>query len=307
MKSTAVLHTPRATARRALWPEPVGRWVVALMLAVTALTMLVPFVWMVSTSLKPNSQVFAYPPIIIPHPLMFSNYAQALVTSANFALYFANSLLYALTHTLGQVVFSTLAGYAFARLRFRFKELLFWFLLATMMVPQPVTMVPLFLMLKHAPLVGGNDILGNGGSGWINTWYGLVLPGLFGGGYNIFLVRQFLRTLPRELDDAARIDGCGEFHLFARIILPLCKPVLAVLALFTFQGAWNDFLWPLIVTTGDTLRTIQLGLVLFQADHTTQWTLLMAASTVAVLPVVILFLFTQRYFVQGIALTGMKG
>jgi multiple sugar transport system permease protein len=280
---------------------------VALILAVTALTMLVPFVWMVSTSLKPNSQVFAYPPIIIPHPLMFSNYAKALVTSANFALYCANSLLYALTHTLGQLVFSTLAGYAFARLRFRFKELLFWFLLATMMVPQPVTMVPLFLMLKHAPLVGGNDILGNGGSGWINTWYGLVLPGLFGGGYNIFLVRQFLRTLPRELDDAARIDGCGEFHLFARIILPLCKPVLAVLALFTFQGAWNDFLWPLIVTTGDTLRTIQLGLVLFQADHTTQWTLLMAASTVAVLPVVILFLCTQRYFVQGIALTGMKG
>ncbi len=307
MKSIAVPHPRRAAATRAAWTSLIGGWAVRVVLAAAALSMLVPFYWMVTTSLKPNSQVFAYPPILVPHPLMFSNYAQALVTSANFAQYFANSLIYALTHTLGQIVFSTLAGYAFARLRFRFKEPLFWFLLATMMVPQQVTMVPLFLLLKHVPLVGGNDLLGNGGSGWINTWYGLVLPGVFGGGYNIFLVRQFMRTLPRDLDDAARIDGCGEFRLFAQIIVPLSKPVIAVLALFTFQGAWNDFLWPLIITTGESLRTIQLGLLLFQADHTTQWTLLMAAATVAVLPLLILFIFTQRYFVQGIALTGTKG
>jgi multiple sugar transport system permease protein len=183
---------------------------------------------------------------------------------------------------------------------------LFILVLGTMMIPAQVTMVPVFIMLKHWPLVGGNNILGAGGHGLLNSYPGLVLP-MAVGAFGIFLLRQFFMTLPRELEDAARIDGCSEAGIYWRIILPLSKPALATLGIFTFTAAWNEFLWPLLIMSKDSMKTLQVGLQVFQTQYTTSWDLLMAGTVVVTLPVLIIFLFGQRYFTRGIALSGMKG
>lgn len=275
------------------------------LLAVGGITMILPFLWMVSTSLKPEEQIFQFPPVWIPSTWEWGNYREAM-QAANFGRYFINTVIYAGAVTMSNLVLCSMAAYAFARLRFRGREVLFILVLGTMMIPAQVTMVPVFIMLKHWPLFGGNDWLGAGGHGLLNSYPGLVLPSAVGA-FGIFLLRQFFRTLPRELEDAARIDGCSEAGIYWRIILPLSRPALATLGIFSFTATWNEFLWPLLITSKDSMKTLQVGLQVFQTQYTTNWDLLMAGTVVVTMPVLILFLAGQRYFTKGIALSGIKG
>ncbi len=203
------------------------------------------------------------------------------------------------------VVFGAMAGYALARITFRGRELVFLGFVAMLMIPTYTKIVPQFLIVKSMPLFGGNDILGQGGSGWLDTWWALIIPGGLSP-FAIFLFRQFYLSLPNELEEAARLDGLGEFRIWAQIYTPLIKPAIATVALLTFQDSWNNFLWPLLVTTRDDLRVIQVGLAVFQQEGTTQWAYLMAGTTLATVPWSLLFLFAQRYFVQGFTNAGIK-
>jgi len=276
-----------------------------LVLAATAISMLVPFLWMVFTSFKPRNEVFQMPPVIFTTSYTIENFVRAL-TRGNFNLYFANSLIVSGTSTVLNVLITSMAGYAFSRLLWRGREFLFMVVLAVMMLPGLIALIPTFLIVKGTPFAGGNNWLGQGGTGWLDSYPGLIVPSL-GGGFTVFLLRQFFMTLPKELEDAARIDGCSEFTIYSRIILPLSRPVLAVVAIFNFQGSWNDFLWPLVIVQSDRMRTIQLGLTLFHSQHNVDWGVLMAGTTIATIPTVIVFLAAQKHFVQGIALTGIKG
>lgn len=264
-------------------------------LTLAGLIMIFPLLWMVLTSLKtlPDTQV--YPPVWIPIPPHFENYPAAL-TSAPFALYFRNTVLITLFTVVGDVLSCSLVAYGFARLRFPGRDLWFMILLSTMMVPFIVRMVPLFLLFKTL--------------GWINTYLPLVVPAFFGTPFYIFLVRQFFLTIPSELADAARIDGCSEPGIWRRIMLPLAKPALAVVAILAFEHSWNDFIAPLIFLTSDDLKTAILGLATMLSPNglsTNQWNYLMAVATTMIAPMVIVFLFFQRAFVEGVALSGVKG
>lgn len=256
-----------------------------------AAVVLAPFAWMVSTSLKPSGEVFGYPPTWIPSTLTLASYMSAL-RAAPFGRFFMNSTIVAGASTLASVMTSALAAYSFARLRFRGREVLFLLFLGSMMVPRQVTFIPSFLLMKWFS--------------WVNTYLALWIPGA-AGGFGIFLLRQFFQELPVELEEAARIDGCTRLGILTRIILPLSKPALATLAIFSFMYAWNDFLWPLLVTTSESMRTVQVGLAMFMGDYAIEWNLLMAAAVLSSLPTVIVFLLFQRYFVRGIAMTGLKG
>jgi ABC-type sugar transport system permease subunit len=200
----------------------------------------------------------------------------------------------------------TLVSMRYVRLRFPGRGVLFVLVLATLMVPYQVTIIPQFVIIRHMPLFGGNDLLGQNGIGWINSYWGLIVPGAVGA-FGIFLLRQFFETLPHELEDAARIDGAGELRIFWQIMLPLAMPAVATLAVFSFQAGWNAFLWPLLITTTDDMRTIQLGLTVFVQQYSTQWDQLMAATVVATLPIIAVFAAGQRLLVRGIAFTGLKG
>ncbi|MDQ3811605.1 MAG: carbohydrate ABC transporter permease [Chloroflexota bacterium] len=270
-----------------------------------AALMLMPFAWMLSTSLKPAHELFTVPPTWIPSEPRWETYVRAM-SAGNFGRYATNSLILAVANTTSNVLLSALAGYAFARLRFPGSKVLFLLVLATLMVPYQVTIIPLFVIVRHMPLFGGNDILGQGGIGWINSYWGLIVPGAVGA-FGIFMLRQFFQTLPVELEDAARIDGAGELRIFWQIMLPLAMPALATLAIFSFQAGWNAFLWPLLITTTDDMRTIQHGLTVFVQQYSTQWDQLMAATVVATMPVILAFAVGQRLLVRGIAFTGLKG
>jgi multiple sugar transport system permease protein len=270
-----------------------------------AVAMVLPFVWMLSTSVKPADQLFTVPPTWVPQPLMWDNYVKAM-GAGNFGRYAMNSLILGVANLMTNVLLSALAGYAFARLIFPGRNVLFVLVLATLMVPYQVTIIPLFVIIRHIPLFGGNDVLGQGGIGWINSYWGLIMPGAVSA-FGIFMLRQFFQTLPVELEDAARIDGANEFRIFWQIMLPLAMPAVATLAIFSFQAGWNAFLWPLLITTTDDMRTIQLGLTVFVQQYRTQWDQLMAATVVATLPVIIVFGFGQRLLVRSIAFTGLKG
>jgi multiple sugar transport system permease protein len=274
-------------------------------LAMGAVAMLLPFVWMLSTSLKPPEQLFTVPPTWLPNPPRWDTYARAM-SAGNFERYALNSLLLGLANMLSNVSLSALAGYAFARLRFPGRRSLFWLVLATLMVPYQVTIIPQFVIVRHIPFFGGNDIFGQGGIGWINSYWGLVVPNAVGA-FGIFMLRQFFQTLPVELEDAARIDGAGELRIFWQIMLPLATPAVATLSILSFQAGWNAFLWPLLITTTDDMRTIQLGLTVFVQQYSTQWDQLMAATVVATAPVIVVFALGQRLLVRGIAFTGSRG
>jgi multiple sugar transport system permease protein len=278
--------------------------VLGLALAAGALTMIVPFVWMILTSVKTPAEIGQFPPTLWPQEWRWSNYPEAL-QAAPFHLYFRNSFIIATGHTLMTVALGAMAGYALARIQFRGREIVFMSLIAMLMIPTYTKIVPQFLIVRFMPLSGGNDILGQGGSGWLNTWWALLIPGGLSASA-IFLFRQFYLSLPKELEEAARIDGLGEFRIFAQIYTPLVKPALATVALLTFQDSWNNFLWPLLVTTRDDLRVIQVGLAVFQQLESTAWAYLMAGTTLATVPMVLLFLFCQKYFVQGFANAGIK-
>ncbi|MFN8491338.1 MAG: carbohydrate ABC transporter permease [Caldilineaceae bacterium] len=264
-----------------------------LILAIGSIFWLLPFLWMVLSSFKTLPEIYQYPPTFFPRYLMWPNYVEAW-NRMPFGVFFLNSLIVTISVVIGQLFTCSLGGYGFARLRFPGRDFLFLGYIATMMVPFAVIMIPLFILIRQI--------------GWVNTRQALIVPALFSP-WGTFLMRQFMLTLPRELEDAARIDGANYFGIYWRIILPLCRPVLATLAIFTFLGHWNDFLWPLIVINDLDLRTLPLGLAAFQAMAMikTPWHLIMAAATFSVIPVIIVFLLGQKYYVRGIATSGLKG
>jgi multiple sugar transport system permease protein len=274
-------------------------------LILTGIAMVVPFVWMVATSLKPDYQTLSVTSSWLPRQLNWNNYAIAW-QRANFSQYALNTAIYAAVSTVCQLTLGAMAGYAFARLPFPGSRVLFVLVLGTMMIPFQMLLVPLFIMLRHWPLMGGNDLFGSGGIGMVDTLAGLIAPNLVTA-FGIFLMRQFALSLPTELADAARIDGATESNIFFRIMLPLMRPALVTLSIFAFQDAWNDFTWPLVISTTAQSRTLQLGLQTFQDQTLTDWGPLMAGTTITVLPLVLIFILGQRYFVEGIALTGTKG
>ncbi len=276
-----------------------------LMLVVITIVMGFPIFWMFSTALKTESQANQFPPVLIPNPPMFSNFIDAL-NRANFGLYLVNSTIVALSSVAFVLFFGSLAGYTFARLRFPGRNVLFAVVLSTIVIPGQVTMIPVFIILARFPLLGGNNIMGQGGSGLLNTYPALIIPHV-SAAFAIFMMRQFMSTLPEELSDAARIDGASEFGIFWRIMLPLTTPALITLGLFTFSNAWNDFIWPLVTTNTELMKTVQLGLSTFRGINFTEHALFMAGTSLAIMPVMVLFLIGQRYFVRGIALSGIKG
>lgn len=263
-----------------------------------------PFFWMVVSSLKPNAELFTWPPTLIPKTVTLEHY-QSAFTSRGFSNYFMNSVIVSLISMAFNLVFCSLAGYAFARLDFPLKNVLFVVLLSTMMIPVQVTLVPTFLMVKSFPLMGGNDILGRGGTGLLNTYAGLVIPHIMTV-FGVFIMRQFYMQFPKELSEAARIDGASELGIFRKIFLPLGRPAMSALAIFTFTQAWDDFLWPLVVTSDRSMRTLQLGLEVFKNRYTADWGPLMAATTVSILPVILIFLVFQRYFTDTALSSGIK-
>ena len=281
-----------------------GRVALHVMLVVLSLLMVAPFVWMVLSSLKTHDEILSYPPTLLPSVWDWANYPEALEW-APFGTYFRNSLLIAVSHTVINVVVAAMAGYALARVPFRGRSLVMMLVIAAMMIPTFSKIVPQYLLVKTMPFFGGNDFLGRGGSGWLDTWWALIVPPAVTP-LAIFLFRQFYLSLPRELEEAARMDGLGEFGIFARVMTPLMKPAIATVALITFEDSWNRFVWPLIVTRSDDLRVIQVGLAAFRQADQVLWEYLMAGTVLATLPMIVLFMFTQRYFVQGFATAGIK-
>lgn len=255
-----------------------------------ALITVSPFLWMVITSFKDLPDILTYPPVWWPKHFIIDNYVNAF-SAAPFGRFYFNSLFIAVAVTIGQVITCSMAAFAFARLQFRGRDVLFYIFLATMMIPGQVTMIPSFMMLYWL--------------GWIDSYAALIVPGL-ASAFGTFLLRQFFLTIPRDLEDAASIDGCGRFGLLWRIILPLSKPALATLAVFTFMGVFNDFLWALIVVSSEEMRTVQLGLAIFRDRYQTDWGQLMAASVAATLPILLVFFAAQKYFIKGITLSGLK-
>ncbi len=261
-----------------------------------SITMLIPLIWLFSTSLKPKGMVFTYPPQLIPNPVRWQNYPEAL-TVLPFHLFFRNTMIIVTARVTGQILISTMVAYAFARLRFPGRNFLFWLVLVKMMLPGSVTLVPEYVMFNKL--------------GWVNTFLPLTvpawLPGWYSSSFYIFLCRQFFMGIPMELDDAAKIDGAGHLRIWWQIIMPLSKPVITTVGIFSFLVGWNDFMGPLIYIQKMNLRPLALGLQSFQGAFTTEWHWLMAASTTMVVPVIILFFAAQRYFLQGISMTGITG
>lgn len=264
-----------------------------------------PFVMTVSVSLQTMNEVYSPDLILIPEVLQFSNYADAM-HNGNWAIYFWNSLVVTGLTVIISLVINSMAGFVFARIPFRGREPLFMLILIGMMIPAQVTLIPVFLLIRGIPFAGGNNWLGQGGTGLMNTHAGLIIP-YIAGSFGVFLCRQFYLGFPKELDDAARIDGCGRYRQFARIYLPLSGPVLASLAVLKFTGTWNEYTWPLVMTTNDSMTTVQLALASFRDEGEVFWNLLMAATLVSGIPIYILFFFTQKYFVSGLLAGSVKG
>jgi multiple sugar transport system permease protein len=257
--------------------------------------MFVPFLWMVTTSLKTPGTEFSYPPQILPDQFDLTNY-QTLFFNLPFARYFLNTLFITIVTVVGQLLISSVAAYGFARLNFMGRDTIFVLYLTTMMIPFQITLIPLYLIISQL--------------GWVNTYQGLIVPGI-SSAFGIFLLRQAFLNIPRDYQDAARIDGASEWTIFWRVFLPLNGPTLTTLGVFAFMGTWTDLIWPLLIARTEQMRTLELGLAYFNARPNAflqpNWPLLMAGSVVVMLPVLIIYIFAQRYFVQGIALSGVKG
>ncbi|MDQ0253013.1 multiple sugar transport system permease protein [Evansella vedderi] len=270
-------------------------WLFLLMSAI-AIIMLWPFIWMTVTSFKPNTEMFAYPPTIIPNEIIFDHYVAAW-KAAPWERFFFNTAFVAGVITFSSLFLCAITGYAFARLEFPGRNFLFILLLASMMIPFEVMLIPLYLIIVNFPFTGGNGIWG-GGTGLLNTYSALIVPRLLFP-FGVFLMRQFFLTLPKSLEDAARIDGCSEFGIFWRVMFPLIKPASATLVVFVFSMMWDDFFWPLIVINDQNLMPVQLGLQSFQtSQYTTDWGPLMAATVWVSLPIIIVFIFAQKYFMN---------
>jgi multiple sugar transport system permease protein len=257
-----------------------------------AMIFLLPFLWMISTSLKTDAQLFSYPPIWIPNPLQWANYPKA-VDYIPFFTYLRNTVIISLASMVGATLSSSLVAYSLARIRWPGRQILLLLTIATLMLPYQVTIIPVFLVFKRL--------------GWVGDFRPLILPQFFGVAFYIFLLRQFFAGIPHELSEAARIDGANEWRIYWSIVMPLAKPALAVVAIFQFIRSWTDYLGPLIYLNDQNLYTLQLGLYQYSGEHGREWGLLMAAAVLITLPPIIVFFLSQRTFVQGVTLTGIKG
>ena len=260
-------------------------------LSAVCLAFLGPFFWMISTSLKSDAQTFSFPPIWFPTPPVWSNYSRA-TQAFPFLRYTANTLFLCVSTMIGVVLSCSLPAYGFARLEWKGRDVLFIVMLATLMLPGQATMLPVFLIFRWLH--------------WIGTFKPLIVPSFFGSAFSIFLLRQFFLTIPKELSDAARIDGCSELGILVRVILPLARPALATVALFSFMGTWTDSLGPLVYLHDERQYTLALGLTAFLGRHGADWSALMAAATLVTIPPVLLFLFAQKTFIEGVAVTGLN-
>lgn len=262
-----------------------------LILIVGGVFMIAPFAWMISTSLKTGELTFVMPPKWIPEHPTLGNFIEVarLFPMLKFLL---NSIFVSVTSTFGQLLFCSMAAYVFARIEFKGRDLIFLIYLGTLMIPSQVTLTPLFILMKNF--------------GWVNTYKALIFPGMFSA-FGTFLMRQYFLGIPKSLEEAAFIDGAGHLRVFFKIIMPLSKTALAALAIFAFMGTWNDFLWPLIITSDINHMTLPLGLSSLQGRYTTKWNLLMAGTLISIVPILIVYLFAQKYFIKGITLTGIKG
>jgi ABC-type glycerol-3-phosphate transport system permease component len=262
-----------------------------LLLLVGGLLMILPFLWMLSTSLKAPGQTFVYPPQWIPQPVVWQNYSE-MWTALPFNLFFLNSLKISGLATIGQLITCSMAAFAFGVLKFKGRDTLFLILIATLMIPRQVTLIPNFIFFSKI--------------GWVGTHLPLWVPYFWGGAFGTFLLRQFYLTIPLDLAESARLDGANLFQIFTNIYLPLSKPAMATLAIFTFMWTWNDLLNPLIYVSELNQLTVTVGLSLFHNQYTGKWTLMMAGAVVSILPILLIFFFAQKYFIQGIAMSGIK-
>jgi len=277
------------------WRRPgvtIGRAVLYLALVVGGLFMLMPFIWMLSSSLKDQGAIFAYPPSLFPPEARWSNFREILDV-VPFGRYFSNSVFIAAVSVVGQLLSCSMAAFAWARIPFFGRNVLFMTLMAALIIPPQVTLVPLFIMMN--------------GVGWIDTYYPLILPFWLGGEFGTFLLRQFFLAIPRDLEDAAKIDGAGPWRIYWSIYLPLCKPALATVAIFTFLLQWNELLRPLIFLSTPEKLPLTVGLAALRSQYSTSWNLIMAGALISVIPVLVLFIFAQRYFVRGVTSSGLKG
>ncbi|OGN94894.1 MAG: sugar ABC transporter ATP-binding protein [Chloroflexi bacterium RBG_13_50_21] len=274
------------------WRRNIWNLIIYLMLIMGSLMFILPLFWALSSSFKSDYQVMQYPPQWIPSPLRWQNYPEAL-TYVPFGRFALNTLFIAAFAICGNILSCTIIAYGFARLRAPGKNFFFILMLSTMMLVEPVRIIPLYIEFNKL--------------GWIDTFLPLIVPAFFGSPFYIFLLRQFFMNIPLELEEAALIDGANRLQILWKVIVPLSKPALAAIAIFNFQGVWNDFLYPLVFLHKQTNYTIALGLNFFRSTYTVHWGYLMAASIVALLPMVIIFFLAQRYFIQGITFTGIKG
>jgi multiple sugar transport system permease protein len=272
-------------------------------LLMLSLFMIMPFLFMVSTSLKTPAEINSAAFHLIPRRLVFENYFNALSTGL-WGRWIFNSIFITTAVTALSLLFNSLAGFAYARLDFPWKTPLFLTMMVGLMIPAQITMIPVFIIMKHFPLAGGNDLFGAGGSGWIDTYPGLMINHL-AGAFGVFLCRQYYLNFPKALDDAAEIDGCSPWRTYFQVYLPLSKPLWASLGVLKMTTTWNDYIWPLIITNSEEMRTVQLALTIFR-NEVIQWELLMAATTVVTLPLIVAFLFAQKYFVSGLMAGGVK-
>ncbi len=294
MTEQALAHTPSATVstktqrrlRRGFRAS-----VAHIVLLISGLSFLLPFIWMIVTSLKPAEQIFVWPPVLLPRPVVWQNYVEAVATIPFFR-YLGNTMYISLFNVLGILISCPLVAYGLSRIEWPGRDFLFMVVLASMMLPYAVLMIPTFLIFNAL--------------GWIGSFKPLIVPAFLGAPFFIFLLRQFFMTIPFDLSDAATIDGCSEFSILWYIILPLSKPALATVALFTFIANWQDFLGPLIYLRDESQYTLSLGMQRFLSDHGAKWAQLMAVSTLTVLPIVILFFFAQRTFIECITFSGIK-
>ena len=297
------MRLPTSSSAARITPQRLRALISHVLLAFLAVIFLVPFYWMFISSLKTNQTMFSNPIVWLPSVLHWENYASAInYPGFPFLKFLWNSTYYGLGVTIGTVVSCSMVGYAFARLKFPFRNALFYVTVATLMIPWVVTFIPTFILFKEV-----DTLLSPVGIKVLGTYLPLIVPAFGGNAFYIFLMRQFFLGLPTELSDAARADGAGEFRIFWQIMLPLVKPAIMVMAVFTFLATWHDFFGPLIYVSDNSQYPLSLGLYAFRAQRTTEWALMMAASTLATVPLIIIFFFTQRYFLEGIKLTGLKG
>jgi multiple sugar transport system permease protein len=307
-KTTSAVVTPAIPAAvRLHWGRLAARTFYFILACLGALVMLVPLYWLIVTAFKDPGSVFTVPPILVPNPWLFTNFLDAMNSPAlpdtftvlghalpPFCTYLWNTVVVTTLTVLGDTASGAFIAFGFARLRARGSNILFMLVLATIMLPYQAVLYPQFVLFKTL--------------GWVNTWLPLIVPTYFGSAFNIFLLRQFFMGIPRELDEAATIDGCGYFRIFWNIILPLSKPALAAVAVFSFVYHWNDLLGPLVYLNTTNTYTVSLALQQFTGAYgLAQWNLLMAAALISALPCLILFFVAQRYFIQGIVVSGVKG